>query len=413
MRKILLMTAAITMLYCSFHVNSSLAFSAPLDLTGVTAREDTLEKNDDKVKRQNTSLSGYVSNIYSLRSLLPEAGWLNDNLIHNRLDFNWFISPNLTFSAGMRNRVVTGEMIKYIPDYRESFERDLGWFGLSENLISDSSFLLSSGFDRLFFDYQHGKFSITVGRQRINWGQSLVWNPNDVFNSYSLFDFDYPERPGSDAIRIRYFKDEQISLELAAKVDYHKQKTIAGLFRINKWNYDFQFLAGWMNDQDYVVGTGWSGGIKGAGFRGEITYLYPTHKNAENQDVLVATVSGDYTFPSTLMLQLDFLYNTQTSIEGLQQSLWSFNAPPSSVKNLMFSEFNLYAAATYNITPLLKSNISGILMRKIDGYYLEPSLSYSLSNNAEISLILQHLRLQEEPYKGDNTSVFTRLKIGF
>ena len=39
-------------------------------------------------------------------------------------------------------------------------------------------------------------FIATAGRQRINWGQTFVWNVNDVFNAYSYFDFDYKERPG-------------------------------------------------------------------------------------------------------------------------------------------------------------------------------------------------------------------------
>lgn len=41
----------------------------------------------------------------------------------------------------------------------------------------------------------------------------MAWNPNDWFNTYNYFDFDYEERPGTDAIRVRvYFKDGMSSL---------------------------------------------------------------------------------------------------------------------------------------------------------------------------------------------------------
>ena len=34
---------------------------------------------------------------------------------------------------------------------------------------------------------------------------NLVWNPNDLFNAFSFVDFDYEERPGSDALRIQKY----------------------------------------------------------------------------------------------------------------------------------------------------------------------------------------------------------------
>ena len=55
---------------------------------------------------------------------------------------------------------------------------------------------------------------LRIGRQRINWGVNLAWNPNDLFNAYSLIDFDYQERPGSDAIRFQYYMGDLSVLNL-------------------------------------------------------------------------------------------------------------------------------------------------------------------------------------------------------
>ena len=115
-----------------------------------------------------------------------------------------------------------------------------------------------------------------AGRQRVNWGVNLVWNPNDVFNTFSYFDFDYEERPGTDAVRVQYYTGVTSSAELVYKMGKKCQRN--GFGRLvsfhHNWNYDFQFLGGWVGT-DFVAGTGWSGDIRGAGFRGEITQFVP------------------------------------------------------------------------------------------------------------------------------------------
>jgi hypothetical protein len=113
----------------------------------------------------------------------------------------------------------------------------------------------------VWFQYTNEKLQVTAGRQRINWGQTFVWNPNDIFNTYSYFDFDYEEKPGSDAVRVQYFLNPTSAFELAAKLDRQNKATIAGLYRFNKLNYDIQFLSGITDEQDFVAGAGWSGQI--------------------------------------------------------------------------------------------------------------------------------------------------------
>ena len=80
------------------------------------------------------------------------------------------------------------------------------------------SVVFNTTIDRVFLEYNKNDWEVRVGRQRINWGINLAWNPNDVFNAYSFFDFDYEERPGSDAIRIRKYTGIASSVELAANI---------------------------------------------------------------------------------------------------------------------------------------------------------------------------------------------------
>ena len=77
-----------------------------------------------------------------------------------------------------------------------------------------------TNFDRANVKWTLDKFELTVGRQRINWGQNLIWNPNDIFNAYNFFDFNYVERPGSDAVLMELFTGDFSSVQLAGKLSY-------------------------------------------------------------------------------------------------------------------------------------------------------------------------------------------------
>ena len=132
--------------------------------------------------------------------------FINDNLIHNRLNFKGYVNENITFAAEFRNRLFTGDMVRIGPvifgDDRQMIRAGSICHGI---FLNEQSFFLNTTVDRLWVDFNYGKFQARVGRQRINWGQTLVWNPNDIFNAYSFFDFDYVERPGSDAVRLQYY----------------------------------------------------------------------------------------------------------------------------------------------------------------------------------------------------------------
>lgn len=115
------------------------------------------------------------------------------------------------------------------------------------------SYVLNIAIDRLWLDFTHKNFQATLGRQRINWSQTFVWNPNDLFNTYSYFDFDYEEKPGSDAVRLQYFTSASSKAELLVKAGKDKKVTAAALYRFNKWKYDFQGLAGIFNPLNNMV----------------------------------------------------------------------------------------------------------------------------------------------------------------
>lgn len=208
-------------------------------------------------KQKFLTLNGYISTMQSVTFDSLSGPFINDNLIHNRLNLKGYVNENITFAAEFRNRLFTGDMVRYVPSFSEMIGNDQGWADLSWNILNEQSFLLNTTIDRLWVDFNYGKFQARAGRQRINWGQALVWNPNDIFNAYSFFDFDYIERPGSDAVRLQYYPTYSSALELAVKADHNDNISAAALYRFNKRGYDIQFIAGYVESQDLMAGAGW------------------------------------------------------------------------------------------------------------------------------------------------------------
>ena len=368
----------------SFQISVSKYLKWPLYLMMLVS----LRLSGQDTIQPNWSLNGYITDMPSFMFQSFDGDWTTDNLIHNRLNFKWHNTVNsLNVSLELRNRLIIGESVKDNPDYAYMIGKDDGYIDLSDNILTGKSYIFNSRVDRAFIDYTKDKFQLRIGRQRINWGQCFTWNPNDLFNTYSFFDFDYVEKPGSDAMRIQYYSTGTSTYEFAVKADNNHKVTSAGLYRFNKWGYDIQFLGGILNDEDYVVGTGWSGNIKGAAFTGEISYFRPKKNFADTTGLLVATLGTQYTFKRSFTLQFEVLYN-QKKGPGITSFIDFYNMNLSA-KNLSFTTVSLMLQGSYPLTPLFNVSLTGIYFPKIRGIFLGPSLTYSLTNDIDFSLIIQ------------------------
>lgn len=339
--------------------------------------------------------------------------WTSANLIHNRLNCKWLISPAFTASLELRNRFLSGSMLKDFPGYNKAFETDNGLLDLSENIFDKKSFLLNSSIDRAWIQYTSDRIQFTAGRQRINWGQTFVWNPNDIFNSYSYFDFDYEEKPGSDAVRMQYYAGPSSVFEIAAKYDKQRKATIAGLYRFNKWKYDIQFLGGIAEQNDFVIGTGWSGQLFDGGFRGEVTFFYPEKNFNDTTGIIIASAGYDYTFKNSMFLQLEALYNGNKNSSNIL-SPGQFSMSNVNPKNLFLSDCSFFGALSYPVTPLINASLSAITNPKNKMFFAIPSLSLSLKENLELSFTAQLMRYYENNSDmQDLNFIYARLKYSF
>lgn len=361
-------------------------------------------------KEKFLTLKGYVSTMQSVMFDSLSGPFLNENLIHNRLNFKGYVNENITFSAEFRNRLFTGDLVTPDHSYSTIIGTDYGMVDLSWNLLDEQSYFLNTTVDRLWVDMNYGKFQARIGRQRINWGQTLVWNPNDIFNVYSYFDIDYPERPGSDAVRIQYYPGYSSAVEIAVSADYLDKVTGAALYRFNKWGYDIQFLTGVFNSEDLVAGAGWSGAFGSVSFRGEASWFHSAKNFADSAGTVIATVGFDKTFRDNSMIQAQVMYcNNPVTLSGFG-ALYIGNM---STKQIAFSEFSAFGSYSYPVSPLMNISLSAMWFPDLKGFYAGPSFDYSFAENAGLSIIWQHFENKVNGVRSGINIGFLRVKFSF
>lgn len=366
-----------------------------------------LGQNQEEPK---VDFSGYVKDLRAAYiNTLPGQDLVLDNFLHNRLDFRWFPHENWTVTLEARNRFFYGQFVTLNPNYAELVDYndylDLSWTWMDETSVVGHSIL-----DRAFVQYSKGKFEARLGRQRINWGVTTVWNPNDIFNAFNFFDWDYEERPGSDALRLQYYTGFASRVELAVKMGKTLDQTvIAGLWKFNKWNYDIQLLGG-IAQGDATLGLGWAGYIQGLGFKGEFTYFHPYRDWAETEGSLSATIGVDYSFSSGLYIQLGGLFNSLGVTEYDGTSLLNFNV---SAKNLSPFKYNVIVQGAFPVSPLFNASFGLMYSPGPHSTILFPGVTYSLKENWDLDFLGQIFLAEDDGFRSLANVLFLRMKWSF
>lgn len=360
------------------------------------------------------SVNGYIKYL-NTASFTDLDSVITDNLIHNRINLTAYLSDNFTAEINFRNRVFWGESIKSNPFYSEIISLDNGELDLSYLIVDKKSLIVHSIIDRAWVEYAKDKFEIRLGRQRINWGVNLLWNSNDLFNVYNFTNFDYEERAGTDAVRIQYLTGELSNLDIAYKPgETIDESIIAGMFKFNKWKYDFQILgANFL--EDIAIGTGWAGNIKDAGFKGEITYFKPKKNTSESLEVISVSSSIDYSFKNGWYLNGSFLFNNgnrATSPLESQSQLFSDNL---SAKNLMPTKFSYFFQATRSFNPIISGGMSIIYGNDPNKVlFFMPTISFSIKENWDIDFTGQvYYGEFLEDFENLGNSIFLRMRFSY
>ena len=366
----------------------------------------------DSIINSRLQIHGYLKNMPSVFFVDNTSSMVTGNFVHNRINLKWDISEGLFFRAEARNRLYYGEQVKQTYQFGKYIDTDAGLIDMSHNIVDDTSIVINTTLDRVLLSWSNENWDITAGRQRINWGINLVWNPNDIFNAFNYFDFDYEERPGSDAIRIQYTTNKLSSLELAYKFsEKEKEQVGAVMYRTNFKEYDWQSFAG-IYFEDIVIGSGWAGNIKNAGFKGEVSYFHPYKEITDTSGVLSASISFDRSFKNDYFAMISYLYNSEG--KRLLYGINDLTGVTLSAKRLMPFQHSFFAQVSKSFTPLVNGNIAFIFSSQDKTLILLPSLAVSLSNNWDLALVGQSFFYDiDGVYRTFGNGVYFRLRWSY
>lgn len=324
-------------------------------LFGAAAQSKT-DDQPDSTTVQHFSFNGYLKDLSSFTFPVKAMPFHYANLIHNRLNAKWQ-SDHFNASAELRNRML--------------------WNG-----HPDPS--LYTRLERGWIEYKSALWSIKAGRQRINWGMNNAWNPNDVFNAYNMFDFDYEERSGVDGLRVHYQKTEMSAIEFAAtKGKDWNQINGAIKYNFNRSTYDWQLIAG-IHDQRLTLGIGWQGSIGETGFKGEAQY-FSNHSNSGK--ILNVSTEFDYITKNGWYLQGGLLFNQKGM--AAPPASWSTLSFQNKPDNLMPTRWNILTGVSKEISSIVNGRITSVYSPKNNLIVLFPSISFSMLPNLDLDIFWQ------------------------
>lgn len=364
---------------------------------------------DSGIVKKKFELNGYAKSLQSIRFDEKFRNSLSDNFIHNRINVKWMPSEKISVTAQFRNRLFWGEAIKKMPDFVRLLGNNNEKFNWSVVWLNSPSLVLHTNTERFHLAIKQNKWLAKIGRQRINWAIATTWNPNDIFNAYNFIDFDYEERPGTDALSLQYLLNDFTRAELVyALAKENKNNIAATKFSLNKWGYDMQLLTGYYKGS-VTIGAGWAGNIGDAGFKGELQYFSAGNNSDKRMNVCM---ESDYIFKNGWYVNVGGLYNSRginTPVNDLNQINLKLSAD-----NLMPTQWNLLITTTKEITPLFKVNLGVVFAPGTNLLLLLPAVSYNVATNLDAELRWQSFILEkQQQYRGEIHQCFLRLKWSY
>ncbi len=373
-------------------------------LSGFTA---VVMAQDSAAKEKKLFVNGYIKELSSISFDKDFRNNISSNLIHNRINLKWKPAERIQLTAEFRNRLFWGEEVKLVPGFSASLKNSTEAFDLQKIWIDNRGLILHSNTERLYIDIRQKKWNARLGRQRINWSMTGNWNSNDIFNAYNFLDFDYEERPGSDAVKFQYLISDLSNIELVY-ARANKKDIAAARYFINKWNYDFQLIGGWYKNH-ITLGAGWAGSIKDAGFKGEIQYYF---RNQDSAGHLNISTELDYMFKKGWYVDLALFYNNQ----GIHKPVSDFSKINLNLSpdNLMPTRWNGMLTVVKEFTPLFTANLAVLYSPGSNLLILLPSLQYNLATNLDAGLLWQSFFAESNgKFEAASHRAFIRLKWSF
>lgn len=334
---------------------------------------------------------------------------VSTNLLHNRINIDW--KPQKTISAAVefRNRLYWGDAVNTTPAFTSLLRNENEWLNLSALWVNTSRVVFQTNIDRAWAEFRQPKWMVRLGRQRINWGLTTVWNPNDIFNTYNFLDFDYEERPGADAVYARYNFSDSSAIDMAVNPNGDSKRSIGAMrYCVNRRGYHLQMLAGLYRNK-LTAGFGWAGTLGSLSYKGE-GQIFIGEEDSVNRFNYSLELS--YSFKKGWYVSGSVLHNTTGLSEPVTNTA-KINFRLSPI-NPMPGRWSFITIASKQFKPGLSSSLNLVYSPEIQLFIIYPSFNYQLLHRLDADLVLQSFFLElQKKFQATSHTAFVRLKYRF
>jgi hypothetical protein len=362
---------------------------------------------DSATSRSRLDVNSYIKDMGSFSFDKDAKSYVSTNLLHNRLNIKWKPQRSITGSVEVRNRIYWGDLVSSTPDFHRSLKNDNEWLNLSVIWASSNNLVFQSNIERLLIEFRHRKWNMQLGRQRVNWGITTAWNPNDIFNNYNFLDFDYEEKPYTDAVKVQYNFSDSSGIDVAINPYGDIKKSIAAArYSIDKWGYHLQMIAGVYRNK-MTAGFGWAGKLGNIEYKGEGQAFIGENDSANrfnySLEVSYQSKKGWY-FSSSILHNSSGFSEPVNNVDKI-----NFRFSPI---NLMPARWNIIAIISKKFTPDLSSSIRQVYCPRVNLFIVYPSLTYHLFESIDADLIYQSFFLElQNRFQPTSHNIYVRLKL--
>jgi hypothetical protein len=364
---------------------------------------------DSVIQKSKWELNGYLKEMVYFTFDKDFQKPVTNNLLHNRINLKWDPVKSITASVEIRNRLFWGDMTNNFPGFSSSLRNENEWLNLSAKWISRNNLVFQSYVDRGWFEFREPRWNVRLGRQRIEWGLTTVWNPNDIFNTYNFLDFDYEERPGTDAVKWQYNFSDSSGFDIVVNPYGNIKKSIAAArYSIDKRGYHLQMIAG-VYQNKFTAGFGWAGKLGNINYKGE-GQAFVAEKDSVNRFNYSLELS--YLFKKGWYISGSVLHNTSGISEPVSNpAKLNFRLSPT---NPMPARWSFIAITSKVFTPRFSGNVSLVYSPHVNLFIVYPSLKYNLLRKLDADLFYQSFFLEQQgKLQATSHTTFVRLKWMF
>ena len=255
-----------------------------------------------------------------------------------------------------------------------------------------SSTLIRYGLDRLYYRHQYSDYTLSVGRQAIDWGSGRFWQPLNVFGSFSPTDLDTDYKPGIDAVALDYFPSPFSSLTAVYAFAPQNQSTVTDSGALH-----YRRQIGELSEMTLVAGTITGntiiGGSLESAWEGVGWRLEGVHYQLRDTDeqALFWIAGLDYQFENGTLLSAEYYDNSRGAMNEADLTGSYTDTLIATGLQQQLSRQLIGVGLSRDLTPLLSGGYTLLAgqLEDMDGAHAwsqlhQINLSYSVSNESDL-----------------------------